>query len=84
MTLTLVEFTEVSEEVQDSSFSGNNAANSQGGALGVAANSTASISNTTFLNNVAARGAAIYAVNSSVTVDVSVFNFNTARTSGAS
>ena len=70
--------------LQDSSFSANHAATSQGGALSVAAGSSASISNTTFVNNVAAQGGAIYALQASVTLQGCAFSFNAAGTAGTS
>lgn len=69
-------------ELQGSNFTGNSASNSQGGALVVSSNSTSEISSGTFNSNVAARGAGIYVVNSSVTVADTNFTYNAARSAG--
>lgn len=68
--------------LQGSNFTGNSAANSQGGGLVVSGNSTSVLSNSTFQSNAAARGAGIYIANSSLTVQDSNFTFNAAGSAG--
>lgn len=68
--------------LQESSFSGNNAANSQGGALALSEDSVCSMSNSTMQGNTAARGAGIYIVNSTLTVEACNFSSNAARSTG--
>lgn len=67
--------------MQESSFTGNDAANSQGGALSLSG-STCSLINSTLDSNTAARGAGIYIANSSLTVDNITFTSNAARSTG--
>ena len=68
--------------LQDSSFIGNSAGNSQGGALVVSGGSTSTLTNNTFQSNLAARGAGIYIANSSLVVQASNFSLNAARSAG--
>ncbi len=69
--------------LQGSNFTGNSAGNSQGGALMASGNSISILSSSTFQSNAAARGAGIYIVNSSLTVEATNFTFNAARSAGA-
>lgn len=74
--------TDLLAAIQGSNFTGNSAANSQGGALVVSGNSTSILSSSTFQSNFAARGAGIYIVNSSLIVEATNFTFNAARSAG--
>jgi len=74
--------TDLLAAIQGSNFTDNSAANSQGGALVVSGNSTSILSSSTFQSNAAARGAGIYIVNSSLTVQHTNFTFNAARSAG--
>ncbi len=74
--------TDLLAAIQGSNFTGNSAANSQGGALAVSGNSTSILSSSTFQSNFAARGAGIYIVSSSLTVEATNFTFNAARSAG--
>ncbi len=74
--------TDLLAALQGSNFTGNSAANSQGGALAVSGNSTSILSSSTFQSNFAARGAGIYIVSSSLTVEATNFTFNAARSAG--
>jgi len=74
--------TDLLAAIQGNNFTGNSAANSQGGALAVSGNSTSILSSSTFQSNFAARGAGIYIVSSSLTVEATNFTFNAARSAG--
>ena len=68
--------------LQGTRFTGNNAANSQGGALVLSGNSTSNVTNSIFDGNVAARGAAIYINGSRLTLQGTNFTLNNARSAG--
>ena len=68
--------------MQSTSFTGNTNANGQGGAIAITAGSTARLTNVTLLDNQAARGAGIYAANSSLTLTGTTLNTNSARNTG--